>query len=210
MDRPRPWFARMYERITPGMEARGLAELRRELLADLTGVVVEVGPGNGMNFAHYPPTVTSVVAVEPEPHLRGLAEHAAAEVDVPVTVVSGRAELLPVEDRSADAGVVSLMLCALNDEILALRELHRVIRPGGQLRFLEHVVADSAAQRLLQRAADATVWPLLTGGCRTARTPLEAITRAGFDIKHVRRLRFPESKVPVPAAPHVLGVAERS
>ena len=113
MDRPLPWFAPMYERVTPGTETKGMAELRRELLAGLSGCVLEVGAGNGMNFAHYPAAVT---AVEPEPHLRALAEHAADNVAVPVTVVAGRAERLPVDDASADVGVVSLMLCALDDQ----------------------------------------------------------------------------------------------
>jgi ubiquinone/menaquinone biosynthesis C-methylase UbiE len=88
-----------------------------------------------MNFAHYPASVSAVIAVEPEPHLRALAERAADDAAVPVTVVAGRAERLPVDDASADAGVVSLMLCALDDRSLALRELYRAIRPGGQLRF---------------------------------------------------------------------------
>ena len=114
-DRSRPVFARMYERVTPGMEAKGMAELRRELLASLTGQVLEVGAGNGMNFAHYPATVSAVTAVEPEPHLRALAGRAAAQAVAPVTVVSGRGERLPVDDVSIDAGVVSLMLCALHD-----------------------------------------------------------------------------------------------
>lgn len=209
VDRPRPRFARMYERVSPGMEAQGMGELRDELLRDLAGDIIEVGAGNGMNFAHYPTDVTSVVAVEPEPHLRRLAERAAHHNHVPVTVVAGRAEQLPADDASADAGVVSLMLCALDDSDEALRELYRVIKPGGQLRFLEHVAAQGKWLHLTQRIADATIWPRLTGGCRTARDPLSAIARAGFDVRTVRRLRFPESRLPVPAAPHVLGTAKR-
>lgn len=199
----------MYERVSPGMEGEGMAQLRDELLADLSGDVIEVGAGNGMNFSDYPPEVTSVVAVEPEPYLRGLAERAADRADVPVTVVAGRAEKLPVEDASADQGVVSLMLCALDDQDLALGELYRAIKPGGQLRFLEHVAADGKWLHLIQRIADATVWPILTGGCRTARDPLAAIARAGFDVQTVRHLRFPESRLPVPASPHVLGISRR-
>ena len=209
-DRPRPGFARMYERVSPGMEAEGMAQLREELLADLSGAVIEVGAGNGMNFSHYPPAVTSVVAVEPEPHLRQLAESAADRADVPVSVVAGRAEKLPAGDASADAGIVSLMLCALDDPDVALRELHRVVRPGGQLRFLEHVAAEGFLLHLIQRIADTTVWPLLTGGCRTARDPLASIMRAGFDLQAVRHVRFPDSRLPVPASPHVLGIARRA
>jgi ubiquinone/menaquinone biosynthesis C-methylase UbiE len=209
VDRPRPRFARMYERISEGMEAKGMGALRDEMLSGVSGDVVEVGAGNGMNFSHYPVTTTKITAIEPEPHLRSLAEHAAARLDVPVTVLAGRAESLPVDDASADVGVVSLMLCALNEQSPALRELFRVIRPGGELRFLEHVASAGPALRSLQRLADATVWPILTGGCRTARDPLTAIVAAGFHVERSRRLRFPDSKLPVPAAPHVLGMAIR-
>jgi len=104
-DRARPRFARMYERVSPGMEDEGMAQLRDELLSDVTGDVVEVGAGNGMNFFHYPRTATSVVAVEPEPHLRGLAERAARLAPVPVSVLPGTAESLPLETASADVDV---------------------------------------------------------------------------------------------------------
>ena len=180
-----------------------------ELLAGVRGRVVEIGAGNGMNFRHYPSTTTEVVAVEPEPHLRRLAVQTARDVSVPVNVLPGAADDLPLETASADVGVVCLMLCALDDQRAGLTELHRVLRPGGELRFLEHVVADTAPLRALQRLADATVWPLLTSGCHTARDPVAAINDAGFTVEHIRRLRFPANAVPVPAAPHVLGLARR-
>ena len=186
-----------------------MGALRDELLAGVRGRVVEIGAGNGMNFRHYPSTTTEVVAVEPEPHLRQLAGRAAGEVSVQVTVLPGTAEDLPLETASADVGVVCLMLCALDDQRAALAELHRVLRPGGELRFLEHVVADTATLRAVQRLADATVWPLLTGGCRTARDPVAAMEGVGFTVERTRRLRFPDSAIPVPGAPHVLGFARR-
>ena len=209
MDRPRPWFARMYERVSQGMEAEGMGLLRDELLSGIIGDVVEVGAGNGMNFSHYPASTTGVTAMEPEPHLRSLAEQAATKTDLPVTVRAGRAEALPLGSGSVDVGVVSLMLCALDDQRQALKELFRVIRPGGELRFLEHVAATGTGLRIVQRLADATLWPALTGGCRTARDPVAAIVATGFRIEGSRRLRFPESLMPVPAAPHVLGTARR-
>lgn len=130
-----------------------MGALRDELLAGVAGDVVEVGAGNGMNFSHYPATTTRVVAIEPEPHLRSLAEQAAARADVPVTVLAGRAGAVPLDSRSVDVGVVSLMLCALDDQSQALRELFRVIRPGGELRFLEHVAAAGRGLRLFQKLA---------------------------------------------------------
>jgi ubiquinone/menaquinone biosynthesis C-methylase UbiE len=191
------------------MEDEGMSDLRDELLAGISGQVVEVGAGNGMNLRHYPSTVTDLIAVEPEPHLRGLAAKAGRDGPLPVTVLPGTAERLPLATASVDVGVVCLVLCSVDDQAAALAELYRVIRPGGELRFLEHVVAESRGLRWVQHAADATVWPLLAGGCHTARDAPAAIAEAGFEQVAMRRLRFPDSRVPVPAAPHALGVARR-
>jgi ubiquinone/menaquinone biosynthesis C-methylase UbiE len=206
-DLRRPLFGRFYACVSRRMESEGMAELRAELLAGLTGRVVEIGAGNGMNFAHYPPTVTEVVAVEPEPYLRALATHAAATAPIPVTVTAGRAEALPLPDDSADAAVLCLVLCSLPDRAGALAEARRVLRPGATLRFLEHTVATTPGLRAVQRIADATVWPLLAGGCHTATDPASAIRAAGFEITHLRRFRFPAQRFTQPSSPHVLGVA---
>src|ERR1700722_2615008 len=146
-----PLFARFYARLSAGMEAAGVGRIRAQLLAGLTGSVLEVGAGNGLNFSHYPDSVTSVLAVEPESHLRAIAEQAAAAARAPVTVVDGTAEQLPAEDSSADVVVATLMLCSVRDMGAALAEMRRVLRPGGQLVFMEHVRADSAAYRRVQR-----------------------------------------------------------
>ena len=130
-----PRFARLYERISAESERRGTAEHRDRVLAGLAGSVIEVGAGNGLNFARYPTTVTEVVAVEPEDTLRGLAERAAATAPVPVTVVAGHGDALPVDDASFDAAVVSLVLCSVPDPPHLLAEVRRVLKPGGELRF---------------------------------------------------------------------------
>jgi ubiquinone/menaquinone biosynthesis C-methylase UbiE len=204
-----PVFARFYARISPSMDAQGAVEHRRTLLAGLAGQVLEVGAGNGLNFPHYPPAVTEVLAVEPEPYLRGLAEAAAGQAPVPVRVIDGSADALPVPDASTDTAVASLVLCSVPDQARALAELHRVLRPDGELRFFEHVRADTTGLARFQRLAD-VVWPTLVGGCHTSRDTLAAITAAGFEITSLHRFRFPESRLPQPAAPHVLGVAHPS
>ena len=209
VDRPRPVFSRLYARISEGMDAEGLAALRTELLAPLSGTVVEVGCGNGRNFVRYPAAVTRVTAVEPEPHLRALATRAAAAAPVPVTVVPGTAEALPVPDAAADAAVLCLVLCSLPDRDTALAEIARVLRPGGTLAFLEHGLGPTRRVRAVQRLADATLWPLLAGGCHTAVDPVGLVERAGFEVAALRRLRFPDSRVTLPATPHVLGLARR-
>ncbi|SHN49809.1 Methyltransferase domain-containing protein [Geodermatophilus obscurus] len=208
-DRPRPVFSRLYARISEGMDAEGLAALRTELLAPLSGTVVEVGCGNGRNFARYPPAVSRVTAVEPEPHLRALATRAAAAAPVPVTVVPGTAEALPVPDAAADAAVLCLVLCSLPDRATALAEIARVLRPGGTLALLEHGLGPTRRVRAVQRLADATLWPLLAGGCHTAVDPVGLVERAGFEVTALRRLRFPDSRLTLPATSHVLGLARR-
>ena len=186
-----------------------MADQRRRLLTGLTGRVIEVGAGNGLTFAHYPPEVTSVLAVEPEPHLRAIAQRNAARAPVPVQVVDGVAEQLPADDATFDAAVAALMLCSVADQRTALREMYRVIRPGGQLRFFEHVRADTPALERVQRVLDATVWPTLCGGCHASRDTAAAIEKAGFTIERLDRFRFPEGHVPQPTSPHILGVASR-
>lgn len=203
-----PIFSRVYLRASETMDQKGGMEHRRRLLAGLAGSVVEVGAGNGRNFAHYPSTVTSVTAVEPEPRLRAAAELAAQDVQVAVTVVDGFADDLTFDDSTFDAGVVSLVLCSVPDQSKALAELFRVIRPGGQLRFFEHVAAERPGLLLtVQKLVDATFWPLMLAGCHTGRDTAGAITEAGFVIQDLDRFKFPDSGPPQPAAPHILGTA---
>ncbi|MET9678102.1 class I SAM-dependent methyltransferase [Streptomyces sp. NPDC006482] len=205
-----PLFARFYARVSVSADARGgLGALREELLAGLTGRVVEIGAGNGLNFAHYPIGVSEVVAVEPEPHLRQLAEEAARRAPVPVTVLPGTAEALPTEDGVFDAAVASLVLCTVRGVPAALAEVRRVLRPGGELRFLEHVAARTPGLARVQRGLDHTVWPLLFGGCHTSRDPLAAIEDAGFTLASYRSFDLPERGPRLPTSPCVLGVARR-
>ncbi|OKK03304.1 methyltransferase type 11 [Streptomyces sp. CB03234] len=205
-----PLFARFYARVSVAMDTKGgVAAYRDELLAGLSGRVIEVGAGNGLNFAHYPGAVSEVVAIEPERRLRQLAASAGLRAEVPVDVVPGVAEALPVKSEAFDAAVASLVLCTVRDLPRALGELRRVLRPGGELRFFEHGVAQGRALATAQRALDRTVWPLLFGGCHTARDPLAAIEAAGFEIVTYRRLRIPETGPSTPASPCVLGVARR-
>jgi ubiquinone/menaquinone biosynthesis C-methylase UbiE len=202
-----PIFARFYAWASPRMEKAGYGERRDQLLAGLTGRVIEVGAGNGMNFAHYPPEVTGVVAVEPEPRLRALAEAEGANATVPVAVVDGTASRLPADDASFDAAIASLVLCSVPDVPVALAEIRRVLRPGRELRFFEHVRADTPALAQVQRILEATVWPTFVGGCHPARNTRAAIEAAGFTIEEIDQLRIPETRIPAPASPHILGIA---
>jgi SAM-dependent methyltransferase len=208
-DIPRPRFARMYLKAAARADRRGATDHRQRLLQDLTGRVLEVGAGNGLNFAHYPPTVTEVVAIEPEPTLRAIAQRAAAGAPVPVTVRAGTADALPLADGEMDAAIASLVLCSVPDQARALAELHRVLRPGGELRFYEHVIARCQPKRAILQLADRSgLWPAIGGGCHPARDTGAAIEAAGFTIEHCERFGFRASALE-PNVPHILGIARR-
>lgn len=204
-----PVFARMYQRVSAAAETAGAAEHRARLLAGLAGRVVEVGAGNGLNFAHYPATVTEVIAVEPEAFLRARAEEAAAGAPVPVTVVDGTAAHLPLDEGSVDAGVASLVLCSVAEPADALAELHRVIGPGGDLRFYEHVLARNPKIARWQRRLD-PIWTRVAGGCHLTRDTRAEITAAGFTIETDERFVFQPCCMSKLSAEHILGRARRS
>jgi ubiquinone/menaquinone biosynthesis C-methylase UbiE len=200
-----PLFARVYARVGHLMDAE-IGDHRQRLLAGLTGRVLEVGAGNGLNSPHYPATVTEVLAVEPEPYLRRLALAAARQAPVPIRVVDGTAEALPAPDATVDAVVASLVLCTVADLDEALAEIGRVLRPGGRLRFYEHVRAEDPQLARWQDRLERP-WGWLVGGCHPNRDPVAAITAAGLQV--VQLDRFDPAAMPALARPHVLGVAER-
>ncbi len=209
-DLPRPRFARMYLRSAQTAEQRGANEHRKRLLEGITGTIVEIGAGQGLNFAYYPATVTNVIAIEPEPTLRGAAELAASTASVPVRVIAGVADQIPLPDASVDAAVASLVLCSVPSQDQALAELRRVVRPGGELRFYEHVIPNCQPKRTLLQLADRSgLWPRIAGGCHPARDTGTAIEHAGFHIVNSDRIQFAASRFE-PRIPHILGVARRT
>jgi ubiquinone/menaquinone biosynthesis C-methylase UbiE len=203
-----PLFARVFDRISRKAEEAGQAEHRREMLQGLSGRVIEVGAGNGLNFKHYPDTVAEVIAVEPEGYLRERAQESAQHATVPIRVVDGLADHLPVDDESLDAGVASLVLCSVADQARALAELRRVLRPGGELRFYEHVVSDKSGFARFQRVVGHG-WPLFAGGCHPDRDTASAIRRVGFDVEQLREFDFRPGLLELPVTPRILGIARR-
>ena len=201
-----PLFARLFDRLAAKDKGRGEDALRRELLAGLSGRVVEVGAGNGINFEHYPSGVEQLIAVEPEPYLRGQAERTARSLSLQTMVVDGTAADLPLESGSVDAVAVAGVLCSVPDQEAALVEFRRVLRPGGELRFYEHVRSRRAAFGHYQDLL-ALVWPRLMGGCRPNRDTLAAIEHGGFRIERCRRFGFPANARAYPVMPRILGVA---
>ena len=201
-----PLFSWLWKAMS-SHETAALRRLRAENLAGLTGRVLEVGAGTGTNFEFYPDTVSQVVAIEPESRLAEVARRAAAAASVPVSVSGDTVE----EFTSAepfDAIVCSLVLCSIDDPDVVLRQLLSVLKPGGELRYMEHV-ASADYREPLQRLADATVWPRLFGNCHTHRHTEEAISGSGFAVETARRVATLPAWVPLPVAEFAIGRAVR-
>jgi SAM-dependent methyltransferase len=201
-----PFFARLWTALST-REPESIRRLRRENLVGLSGRVLEVGAGTGTNFEFYPDTVTEVVAVEPERRLADIAIRAAEDAQVPVTVTGDTIEHYAPGEQF-DAVVCSLVLCSVGDPDDVLRQLFSRLRPGGELRYLEHV-ASTGLRANLQRVADATVWPRLFGNCHTHRHTERSIVDAGFEVRESRREWVLPAWIPVPSAETAIGLAVR-
>lgn len=182
-----------------------MRRLRAENLEGLAGRVLEVGAGTGTNFEFYPDTVREVVALEPETHLVPKMREAAAAAAIPVTVIESTIEALP-DGELFDAVVCSLVLCSVQDPEGVLRQLNSRLKPGGELRYFEHV-ASSGWRGSLQRLADATVWPRIAGNCHTHRDTERAITAAGFSVDAARHQWTLPAWAPLPVSEVALGRA---
>jgi ubiquinone/menaquinone biosynthesis C-methylase UbiE len=168
--------------------------------------VLEVGAGDGRSFEHYPPHVSGVLAVEPDPTARANAEQRARGAAVPIEVVDGVAEALPARDGSFDAAVMMGVLCSVPEPAVALAELRRVLGRG-ELRFWEHVRSENVLFQNVQRLVDALFWTRALGGCETTRDTEGAIRDAGFQIVALDQGFHSSSLLTITSAPYILGVA---
>jgi ubiquinone/menaquinone biosynthesis C-methylase UbiE len=197
-------FAAMYDRMMAGTEKAGLADRRHELLAEASGKVLEIGAGTGVNIQHYPAAVGEIVFTEPEEPMARRLEQRLAASGRPGSVVRAPAEQLPFEDASFDTVVCTLVLCTVKNPERALSEIERVLRPGGNLLFLEHVRADEPG---LARWQDriAPFWRRFGHGCNCNRPTPTLIRGAGFDSVELEKHQLP--KAPPIVRPLVAGRA---
>jgi ubiquinone/menaquinone biosynthesis C-methylase UbiE len=195
------WFARLYDPVLSVPEATFLRRWRAELVGDLTGRVLEIGSGTGLNLPHYRPEV-DLVLTEPHPAMRAQLERRATGR----RVQPYPAERLEFPEASFDVVVSTLVLCTVPDPDAALAEVHRVLKPGGELRFIEHVASDRRGWAALQRWLD-PLWSPLAGGCHLCRHTPEAIATAGFEVRRLEA-RHPWSVPPI-LQPFVRGHAVR-
>ena len=204
-------FALTYDRQLARAEDAGLRAMRLRLLAGAGGDVLEIGGGTGANLPCYGPAVGSLTVTEPEPPMLRRLRRRVQEDGVPkngpaTRVLRAPAEDLPFGDGSFDVAVSTLVLCAVRDQPRALRELRRVLRPGGRLLFLEHVrSADPGTARLQDRVN----WlNRLMVCCDCNRPTLDAIRHSGFTVTELEHTALPEA--PAYVRPTILGSAARS
>lgn len=182
-------FAACYDRTMARSEQLCLGDWRRELLQQATGEVLEIGSGTGTNLPCYPATLTRLVLCEPDPFmLRKLRKKITASS--PTTeLATSPAERLDFADASFDTVVVTLVLCSVDEPVIALNEIRRVLRPGGKLLFLEHVRSDQASTRRWQHLWE-PLWKCGCGNCHLTRDTAEIIERAGFELDPVDDLQM--------------------
>jgi ubiquinone/menaquinone biosynthesis C-methylase UbiE len=197
-------FAAGYDPLSARWEKRHGARLRRALLEQARGRVLEIGVGTGLSLPHYPP-VDELVATDPsEPMLRR-ARRRSADAGREVVFVKAPAEQLPFEDDSFDTVISMVVLCTVQDQRLALQEIRRVLRPTGQFLFSEHVRSEDPKRARWQDRLE-PVWGAVANGCHPNRRTLDAISEAGFDVSAVEEGELPG--VPALVRPYVSGRAE--
>jgi ubiquinone/menaquinone biosynthesis C-methylase UbiE len=199
-------FATIYDRQSAKAEEAGLRAMRRRLLADAAGQVLEIGAGTGSNLTCYGPEVESLTVTEPSMPMVRRLERKVSDRGVTAKVLRAPAEDLPFDNDAFDVAVSTLVLCGVDDQPRAVRELRRVLRPGGKLLFLEHVRSDDPARARLQDRMNWLNRALVMCDCN--RPTLGTIRQAGFTVTSLEHTALP--KAPKFVSPAILGVAAKS
>lgn len=200
------WFAAYWNRAVR-FEPKSLKRMRRETLVGLKGRVLEIGCGNGANFPLYPDTVSVLVATDPDPYMMEAAGERAKSLSLETEGYEAGADSLPFEDGSFDAVVCTLVLCSVPDQDAALAEIRRVLKPGGEFRFLEHVRAKNSVGAWFQDIC-APAWRWVGAGCNPNRDTRAAIERAGFAFREIWHQRLAPPIPPLALTrPAIRGIA---
>ncbi len=199
-------FSACYDRGFKATEEAGLREMRRELLAQARGMVLELGAGTGLNLELYPEGVEKLTLTEPDPHMTKQLREKLASSGREAELVETPAERLPFPDDSFDTAVVTLVLCTVPDPAASLAEIKRVLKPGGQLLYLEHVRSGRPDLAKWQDRLESP-WRFLADGCHCNRDTVAGINAAGFDLGDVEIGELP--KAPPLVRPLAIGAARK-
>lgn len=197
-------YAGTYDLFNGPAERAGLREQRHDLLTQATGATIEIGAGTGLNLPHYPPAVTRLALIEPDPHMSRRLRRRAARSGRDAEIGSATADRLPFPDASFDTAVVTFTLCSVPDEQVALREITRVLAPGGRLLFLEHV---RSADPHIAAKQDKAPFPYPLIGCHPNRDTLREIKASPLAVESVRAGELP--KTPEIERPMIMGTARQ-
>lgn len=183
-------FARVYDRLSrSAAESSFMHPLRRETAGKATGLVLEVGVGTGLNFSFYEPgQVERVEAIEPDTAMLGYAHKRIEAAHVPITLTQAPAEALPFADETFDCAVATLVFCSVTDPVQGLREIKRVLKPGGLLFMVEHVRASGRFAAGVQGLL-VPVTTRLSGNCHWNRDTARTVADAGFQITSKRHIQ---------------------
>jgi len=185
-------FSALYDRILKGTEDAGMREKRREVLAQARGRTIDVGAGTGANLGLFPDGLTEIVMAEPDPHMSKRLRAKLAETGAEVELVAAGAERLPFEDDSFDTVVFTLVLCTVPDPAAALTEAARILKPDGQMLFVEHVRADDPGTARWQDRLERP-WKFFADGCRCNRDTVANIEASPLKVDEVERGELPKS-----------------
>jgi ubiquinone/menaquinone biosynthesis C-methylase UbiE len=197
-------FAALYDAVGKGSEVAGMREERRQLLATTEGATIEIGAGTGLNLEHYPEAVTRLVLAEPDRHMRRRLRRRVDARDRVAEVIDASAERLPFPDATFDTAVVTLVLCSVPNQEVALAEIARVMKPNGRLLFIEHVRSEDPK---LAKRQDRSKPLYNLVGCNPNRDTLAAIEASAFRVESVRHGEVP--KAPKVERPMIVGTARR-
>ncbi len=196
----RPLAAWLMKRLE-GVDDADYRRHKRALFADLSGTIVEIGPGTGANLAYLPRDI-ALTAIEPSPAMRRYLAERAIELGRPLTLLEGTAERIPFPDASVDAVVCTLVLCSVADPAATLAEIRRILRPGGRFLFIEHVAAPRGSWLRRAQWLARPCYACFLDGCHTDRETWRTIADAGFVQVQLAHFRTH----PGVTAPHIVGV----
>jgi ubiquinone/menaquinone biosynthesis C-methylase UbiE len=185
-------FSALYDRALKGTEDAGLREKRRQVLSAARGCTIDIGAGTGANLGLFPEGVGRVAMAEPDPHMSRRLREKIAATGADVELVEAGAERLPFEDDSFDTAVFTLVLCTVPDPKAALDEAARVLKPGGQLLFVEHVRAEDEGLARWQDRLERP-WKFFADGCRCNRDTVAGIEASPLTVDHVEHGELPKS-----------------
>jgi SAM-dependent methyltransferase len=191
-------FASFYDRALKASEENGLGDVRRALLAEARGRVVEIGSGTGVNLDLYGDGIEDLTLIEPDPHMGArlrdrLADRTAgARTSPPARLVAAPAEAIPFVDDTFDTAVATLVLCTVPDPVASIDELARVLKPGGRLLFIEHVRSDDPGSARWQDRLEKP-WRFMADGCYCNRDTEAMLSASAFGVEQVEQGVFPKS-----------------